>query len=101
MRVGLISVIACIVSACGPAQAPSYPPEYKVNFMRACEAQPEAADGRCGCIWDAIEANVPPGDFAALERLPPAERDANALTRQIEGYALSCIAAGTAAPAPR
>ncbi|MGE0740986.1 MAG: hypothetical protein AB7O98_06555 [Hyphomonadaceae bacterium] len=102
MRAFVFILVASMLAACGQAQQQAaYPPEYEVNFMRACQAQPEAADGRCACIWDAIEANVSPQDFAALERMTPAQREIDPLSRQIEAYALSCIPGGTEGPAPR
>lgn len=95
MRTAALVLLA--LAACGPPRG--YRPEVEVNFMRACEAQPAAVDGRCRCIWDKIEAEVAPNDFHALEGLPPAARAAAPLQRQIENYARACM--GTAAPAPR
>lgn len=75
-----------LLAACGRQ---GYPPEYEFNFMQACEARSQVA-GLCACTWDRIEAEVPPADFAALERLPAAERGAHPLKLQIDEYALVC-----------
>jgi hypothetical protein len=105
MRLVLVAVLA--FAACGRAPEPAaYGPEVEINFMRACMAQAAAADGRCPCIWERVEAEIPPADLAALEALPPVERAVHPLQRQIEEYALACIAErnaaeGTPPPAPR
>lgn len=84
----LFSLLA--ITAC--AQQPAtYAPDVERNFMTACEAQ-GSPSALCSCTWDKIEADVPPGDFAALERLPGPEREANSLTAQINGYVETCNA---------
>jgi hypothetical protein len=94
MRVAVLSVLVAL-SGCGRA-AQEYPPQYQLNFMRACEAQHPVA-GVCACTWAKIEAGVSRADFDALERLSAAERPAAPSQREIQGYALVCAAA---APAP-
>jgi hypothetical protein len=84
----LAFVTLLVLSACNPQPA-SYPPDYERNFMTACEAQ-GSSNALCACVWDRIEADIPPGDFAALERLPGPEREAHALTAQINGYVEAC-----------
>ena len=75
------------------------------NFARAASSSDEV----CGCVWDRIEAEIPPNDFAALERLPAANREAHPLSAQINGYIEACsieitppatIAPGDEVPAP-
>lgn len=85
-----LSLVA--LGACGRPAAPAYPPQYEINFMRACEAQGASADF-CRCVWNKIEAEIPADDFAALERLPASERAAHPLQSQIETYAASCNSA--------
>ena len=46
----------------------------------------------CSCTWDKIEAEIPPGDFAALEHMPGPRREADPLTAQINGYVETCNA---------
>jgi hypothetical protein len=107
MRLWLFLVPVLAVAACNQ-QAASYPPEYEPNFMTACEAQ-GSSNALCGCVWNRIETEISPGDFAALERLPAANRDAHPLTAQINGYVEACnveitppaaIAPGDEVPAP-
>lgn len=100
LRPYLFAAAVLALAACNREPA-GYAPEVELNFMQACQAQAAAADGRCACIWDAIEANVAPADLAALERMSPAMREGHPLQREIEGYALACMGDGTAAPAPR
>jgi TIR domain len=64
-------------------------PDVARNFNIACEAQ-GSTRALCSCVWGRIEENVTPGDFAALERLPGPEREANPLTAQINGYVEAC-----------
>lgn len=93
-------LLGCVVlaAACGRSAA-GYPPEYELNFMQACEAR-STVPGMCACTWDKIEAEVPPADFIALERLPAAEREAHPLKRQIDDYALACARELSAETAP-
>ena len=88
----LLALAALALAACG--QQPStaeYTPQHAFGFTESCTAQSGSRE-LCACIWGKVEANVPRADFDALERLPAAERDAHALTRQIEGYAVNCAA---------
>jgi hypothetical protein len=84
--VALVSLLA--LAACKPQPA-TYAPDVARNFAMACEAQ-GSTTALCDCVWDRIEADVPPGDFAALERLPGPEREAHPLTAQINGYVEAC-----------
>ena len=59
-----------------------------------------AVQGLCACIWDKIEAEVPPNDFAALERLPGPEREAHPLMAQINEYSFACARQLETEPAP-
>jgi hypothetical protein len=76
------------LAACNPPPA-TYPADTVRNFAMACEAQGSSRE-LCGCVWERIETNVPPGDFAALERLPGPEREIHPLTTQINGYVEAC-----------
>lgn len=87
MRLSLI--VALALAACGPA-AVDYPPEYQANFMQACEAG--APSNFCGCVWRAIEAEVPVRDFTAYDKLPATERAAHPVHQQMEGYFRTCLA---------
>jgi hypothetical protein len=84
----VIVVLLVGLGACNQQPA-VYPPHYKLNFMNACDPQ-NSANPLCACIWDRIEANVRPGDFAALEQLPEQEREAHPLMAQIRGYRETC-----------
>jgi hypothetical protein len=92
-------LLGCVLlaAACG-RPATGYPAAYELNFMQACEAR-STVPGLCACTWDKIEAEVAPADFAALERLPAAERETHPLKRQIDDYALAC-ARELSAPSP-
>lgn len=95
MRFAAVMILVGALAACGcGSPEPGYPPGYELNFMRACEAQGALAEF-CACTWDKIEADVAPGDFAALELVPAGERQAHPLQLQIERYAEACRA-----PAP-
>jgi hypothetical protein len=101
MRVPVIFVALALAACSRPAA--HYPPQYEINFMRACQAQQGAMPERCACIWNRIEAEIDPRDFAALEQLPGPEREAHPLMQQIQGYKLACasaIPAPSAEPAP-
>jgi hypothetical protein len=88
MRV-LIFVCLATLAACSPPAQSGYPPQIEMNFRNACEAGSQI-EGLCACVWERIEAEVPPGDLMALERLPINERQAHPLTRQIETYSYAC-----------
>lgn len=60
-----------------------------MTFVNSCTAQ-GSSDELCGCIWDRVEADIPPNDFAALELLPGPEREAHPLMAQIRGYREAC-----------
>lgn len=92
-------VLVVLTAACGQREPAGYPPEFELNFMRACEAQNPAAD-ICRCTWERIEANIAAEDFVALERLSPAQRARSPINAQIEGYALGCAAEAASANAP-
>lgn len=93
------------LAACGQSQPAGYPPQIEMNFRNSCDAQSPPA-GVCRCVWERIEAEVPPEDFIALERLPVNERLAHPLTEQINNFALACTpepalpAGGEPQPAP-
>jgi hypothetical protein len=87
------------LAACGQQREAGYPPGVEMNFTRACESQ-NPTQGLCACIWDKIEADVPPNDFAALERLPGPEREAHPLMRQINEYSFACARQLEMEPAP-
>jgi len=95
-----IIVVSALIAlaACGQREE-AFPPGTELTFMRACEARSQT-DGLCGCVWDKIEAEVAPRDFIALERLPAAEREAHALTAQINNYAYACAAELAPEPSP-
>lgn len=93
---GLTALLILALAACTPPAPATFPAGTEMTFMSACQRQ-GAPEGYCGCVWDRIEAEVPPGEFMALERLSGPEREAHPLTRQIAGYALACRP--TSAPA--
>jgi len=107
MRLLLVPMLA--LAAC-TAQPATYAPDVERNFTAACQARAAASSSEvCGCVWDRIEAEISPSDFLALERLPAAEREAHALTAQINGYIEACnvdvappaaLAPGDDVPAP-
>ncbi len=85
----IISLLVLALAACGPAPAPGYPPAYALNFTRACQAQGASA-GLCACVWSKIEAEIPPDEFAAFERLPPTAREASPVQARLRGYTEAC-----------
>jgi hypothetical protein len=109
MRQWLLLIPVLALAACNPQPA-SYPPEVERNFTAACQARAASSSSEvCGCVWDRIEAEISPSDFAALERLPGPQREAHPLTAQINGYIEACnvevtppasIAPGDEVPAP-
>ncbi|MEZ5956673.1 MAG: hypothetical protein R3C27_05610 [Hyphomonadaceae bacterium] len=84
----LASLSLLVLAACNPQPA-TYAPDVARNFLMACEAQGSSSE-LCSCTWDRIEADIPPGDFAALERMPGPQREAHPLTAQINGYVEAC-----------
>ena len=92
----LASLSLLALAACNPQPA-TYAADVERNFMMACEAQ-GSSNALCGCTWDRVEAEIRPGDFAALERMPSAQRESHPLTAQINGYVEAC--AVDLAPAP-
>lgn len=95
MAARVLVALTLALSACGRPDA-GFPPQYELNFMRACEAQ-HPVTGVCACTWAKIESEISRADFDALERLSAAERPTAPLQQQIQGYALACAAA---APTP-
>jgi hypothetical protein len=77
-----------MLGACTPQPA-SYPPHYERNFMNGCDPL-NPANPLCACIWEKIEAEIRPGDFAALEQLPAKEREEHPVMAQIRDYQESC-----------
>jgi hypothetical protein len=89
MRVMILAALT-MLAACGhSAPDTTYPPQFELNFMRACQAQGTTA-AFCSCTWDRIEAEVAPADFAEFERLAPTEQASHPLQQQIEEFALAC-----------
>lgn len=82
----------CILAlaACNPQPA-AYTPDVERNFVTACEAQGSSSE-LCACAWERIEAEISPGDLAALERMPGPQREAHPLSAQINGYVEVCNA---------
>jgi len=91
--------LALTLAACGRQEAETYPPQYELNFMRACEAQRPAAN-LCACTWERITREVPPDEFAAFERLTAEEQAAHPLYGEIQRYALDCAARSEPAEDP-
>jgi hypothetical protein len=89
MRMPASIALMLALAACGQQEAKTYPPQYELNFMRACHAQRPAANV-CPCTWGRIMREIPPDEFATFERLPPSEQVAHALYAEIQRYALEC-----------
>ena len=83
-------ITVLMLAACGQQEAKTYPPQYELNFMRACQAQRPAAPNQCPCTWERITREIPPDEFAAFERLPANEQVAHPLFAEIQRYALEC-----------
>jgi hypothetical protein len=88
MRILLLCLVAALVS-CGQPEPNTYPPQYELNFMRACQAQGPVGDV-CSCTWEKIQREIPPAEFAAFERLPASEQVGHPLYGQIERFAIGC-----------
>ncbi|ANP45173.1 hypothetical protein [Candidatus Viadribacter manganicus] len=97
MRI-VVALTALVLAAC-TQQPVAYTPDVERNFMTACEIQ-GASNALCGCTWDRIEADIPPDDFAALERLPGPQREDHPMTAQINGYVEACNASLATESAP-
>lgn len=90
MRTLAALVLLVSLAACDQRQvAQTYPPQYELNFMTACQAQRVSA-AFCTCTWEKIEHEISPADFAAFERLPPNEQATHPFQGQIERYAEEC-----------
>jgi hypothetical protein len=83
--------------ACGQREAKTYPPQYELNFMRACQARGAVASV-CSCTWERVVREIPVDDFTAFERMPPGEQAAAPLRSELQRFALECR--DEAAPAP-
>ena len=94
MRLWAVLIAAAALTAC-QQQPAGYTPEYRLNFVRACEAQRPPA-GICQCTWERIETEIPRADFDALERMPAAQRDASPIQARIRDLALECAGKPTA-----
>ena len=90
MRVLASIALMLALAACGQQEAKTYPPQYELNFMRACQAQRPAAPNQCPCTWERITREIPPDGFATFERLPPNEQVEHPLYAEIQRYALEC-----------
>ncbi len=89
MRLFASIALTLALAACGQQEATTYPPQYELNFMRACQAQRPAANV-CPCTWERITREIPPDEFATFERLPPNEQVAHPLYDEIQRYAMEC-----------
>lgn len=89
MRIAIVVALTALAS-CGQQEARTYPPQYQLNFMRACLAQGEGLQSLCTCTWEKIERDISPADFAQFEQLPANEQATHPLRGQIERYALEC-----------
>ena len=87
MKAALVLLLLAAASCGRPATG--YPPEYELNFIRACEAR-SAVPGVCACTWEKIEAGVTVAEFTALEAMPAAQRETAPAKLRIDEYALSC-----------
>lgn len=89
MRRLVLSLVVAALAACGAASE-AYPPQYRANFMQACEAG--APGSFCGCVWARIEAEIPVRDFTAYDRAAPAAREAHPINQQMKAYFQACLA---------
>lgn len=90
MRVLASIALVLTLAACGQQDAKTYPPQYELNFMRACQAQGGGAADICPCAWERVTREIPPDEFAAFERLAPNEQVAHPLYAEIQRFALEC-----------
>jgi hypothetical protein len=91
MRVLIFAACTAVLTACGQSAPETYPPQFELNFMRACQAQ-GPSQAFCACNWQMVEREISPADFAAFERLPAAERSSHPVQQQIERFAIECSA---------
>lgn len=99
MRLLVCFALMLALAACGEQAAKTYPPQYELNFMRACQAQRPAAPNQCSCTWERITREIAPDEFAAFERLPASEQVADPLYAEIQRYAEECASQGEATTA--
>jgi hypothetical protein len=97
MRALALLALVLAIGACGQQEAKTYPPQYELNFMRACQARGAAA-AVCSCTWERITSEIPVDDFTAFERLSQSEQTASPLRNELQRFALECRA--EAAPPP-
>jgi hypothetical protein len=86
-----------VLAACGQQETRTYPPQYELNFMRACQA-PGQASSVCSCTWERITREIPVEEFESFEQLPANEQSAHPLRAELQRYALECIAQNEAPP---
>lgn len=89
MRSMIAMILLSAVASCNRPPAAEYSPQVEANFMRGCASR-SAPQSYCACVWEKIEAEIPEQQFAALERMPAAQRDASPITRQIQAFATEC-----------
>lgn len=99
MRSAIAIAALVLLAACGQPQSTGYPPEYELNFMRACQAA-GSSNPICACVWGKIAGEISVDAFEALEQLPQAERETHPMTAQIQGYRTACVAEAAPVEAP-
>lgn len=88
-RLVAAALMLATLSACGIPSA-GYPPQYELNFIRACEAQ-NPPTGVCQCTWDKIEAQIPRSEFDAFERMSASQRPSSPTQQRLTTFALECV----------
>lgn len=93
----MLALALTALTACGQQEAKTYPPQYELNFMRACQA-PGQDSNVCSCTWERITREIPVEEFEGFEQLPANEQTSHPLRAELQRYAVECIAQNEAPP---
>jgi hypothetical protein len=84
-------LVAGALAGCGGGDGDDgYPEEARSNFVRSCDAQPNASKDVCECALDELERTVPYKEFKAAddairEGEQPKKATSDKLTAAVEG----------------
>ena len=86
---GLLAAGA-LVGCGGGDEDEGYPAEARTNFVRSCDAQPNASKQVCECALDELERTVPYKEFKAADDAiregdQPKQATSDKLTAAVEG----------------
>ena len=87
---GLVTAAALAGCGGGDGESERYPQEARTNFVRSCDAQPNASREVCECALEELERTLPYEDFKAADDAiragdDPQKATSDKLTAAVEG----------------